>query len=55
VTLIDMDFNRILEQPDVMRRLARQEAGSISEVEQLVNDIPGIKAELKRRVQVRFQ
>lgn len=55
VTLVDMDFNRILEQPDVMRRLARQEAGSISEVEQLVNDIPGIKAELKRRVQVRFQ
>jgi hypothetical protein len=55
ITLVDMDFNRILEEPDVIQRLAQQEAGSISEVERLVNDIPGIKAELKRRVRVRFR
>ena len=55
VTLIDMDFNRILEEPDVMQRLAVQEPGSLSQIEALVDDIPGIRAELKPRVRVRFR
>ena len=55
VTLIDMDFNRVLEEPDVMQRLAAQEPGSLSGIEALVDDIPGIKAELKPRVRVRFR
>jgi hypothetical protein len=55
VTLMDIDFNRILEEPEVMERLARQEPGSLSQVEALVNDLPGIKAELNRRIQVRFR
>ena len=55
VTLIEMDFNRILEEPDVMQRLAAQEPGSLSQIETLVDDIPGIKAELKPRVRVRFR
>ena len=55
ITLMDMDFNRILEDPQLMQQLAQQEPGSLSQVEAMVNDVPGIKAELKRRVQVRFR
>jgi hypothetical protein len=55
VTLVDMDFNRILENPDVMQELALEEPQTIGEVERVVNEIPGIKAELKQQVSVRFR
>lgn len=55
VTLIDMDFNKILEDPAVMQQLAQQEPGSLSAVETMVTDIPGIAVETRRRVQVRFR
>lgn len=55
VTLIDMDFNKILEDPAVMQQLARQEPGSLSAVETMVTDIPGVAVETKRSVQVRFR
>ena len=55
VTLVDLDFNRILENPDVMQELALEEPQTISEVEAVVNEIPGIKAELKQQVSVRFE
>jgi L-alanine-DL-glutamate epimerase-like enolase superfamily enzyme len=55
VTLVDMDFNRILQDSETMERLATQQADSISEVEAMVNDLPGIKAEVKQRIRVRFQ
>ncbi len=55
VTLLDMDFNRIIERPEMLEELASREAGTITEVQQTVNDIPGIKVEVQPRVRVRFQ
>ena len=55
ITLIDMDFNRVLDRPEVMEDLARRDPTSLSEVESVVNRLPGIEAELKERVRVQFR
>jgi len=55
VTLLDLNFNKIIERPEVLEQLASRRAETITEVQETVNEVPGIKAELKPRVEVQFR
>ncbi len=55
ITLMDIDFNTILQDPDATRRLIENQANSLAEVQELLSSTPGIKAELQEEVSIRFR
>ena len=54
VTLMDMDFNQILEDSEAMQRLIQSEADSLVEVQELTENTPGVTVEFQEEVTVRF-
>lgn len=54
ITLMDMDFNQILEDPEATQRLIQNQADSLVEVQELMEDTPGIMVEFQEEVSVRF-
>jgi hypothetical protein len=55
VTLIDMDFNKIIENEDIFKTLTASDPQSLEETKKLIQSIRGIKAELQDRVTVEFK
>lgn len=55
VTLIDMDFNKIIANEDAFKKLTASDPQSVEQTKQLIQSIPGIKAELKDQVTVEFK
>ncbi len=55
ITLMDIDFNRILSDPEATRRLIENQADSLIEVQDLVKNTEGISVEFQEEVSVRFR
>jgi len=55
ITLMDIDFNKILENPEQTKKLMASQPDSVLQFEQLMKDVNGIKFETKNQVQVRFR
>jgi hypothetical protein len=55
VTLIEMDFNKLLADPAKFKEFAQMEPDSIEAAKKLMKDIPGIKAETNDQVTIRFK
>ncbi len=55
ITLIDMDFNKIIENEDAFKKLTASGSQSLEQTKQLIQSMPGIKAELKDRVTVEYK
>lgn len=55
VTLMNMDFNKILAEPETARKLMSQQTDSLAEVQRALQDFEGIQAEFKRNISVRFR
>ncbi len=55
VTLLDLDFAQLLQDENRFQKLARANPGTMQEVKKLLEDTPGVKLELKDRVEIRFR
>ncbi len=54
VTLMDIQFDQILADPERLERLALAQPEGIEQVKALMQDLPGVKVELNDPVQIRF-
>jgi hypothetical protein len=52
LTLMEMDFGKILEDPEKFQALSSSRSQSLEEAKELMKNIPGIKVELNRELKV---
>lgn len=55
ITLVDLDFNKILEKPAVFEKVSGTQPQTIEEMKTLVQGIEGLKMELIDPVMVKFR
>lgn len=55
ITLMEMDYNKLLENPEKLNELNRQNPQSLEETKKIMADIPGIKVNLNQKIKVSFQ
>ncbi len=55
ITLMEIDFSHIAEDPEQIRALARANPETIEELKEFVTDIPALKGELQEVVEVSFR
>lgn len=54
VTLMDIQFDQILADPERFKRLASSQPEGMEQVKALMKDLPGVKVELNDPVEIRF-
>jgi len=54
ITLLEMSFNELLENPEQLKQLKNLDDASYEETKELLKDIPGIKFETNEKVKVIF-
>lgn len=55
VTLMEMDFNKVLANPEKFKELTKAQPKSIEEAKAIVKGVDGIKAETQPEISVKFQ
>jgi hypothetical protein len=55
ITLLEMDFGKIMENPEKFQQLSRSKPKSMAETAEMVRDIPGIKVDLNDQMEIVFQ
>jgi len=55
VTLMDVDFAKILQDEEKFKELLEANPATIEEMKQLVQDNPGIKVEIEESIRIRFR
>jgi len=55
VTLIDMDFGKILADDAVFKKLAAAQTQSVAQIQALVKAMPGVKLDMQESVTIRFR
>jgi hypothetical protein len=55
LTLMDIDFNRLMAQDQALERVLNQQPETIAEMQQLVADVDGMDVETEPRVTIRFR
>ncbi len=54
ITLMDMDFGKIMSNDELVKKLAAAEAESLEATKAYVNNVPGVKVEQNQTVEVQF-
>jgi len=54
ITLLEMSFNKLLEDPEKFKKLKGLDDASYEETKELLKDIPGVKLEINEEVKVVF-
>ena len=54
VTLIDLDFSKLLKNKESLERLKKNPPKSLNEMKEIVKNIPGMKIELQKPVSIKF-
>jgi hypothetical protein len=52
---MEMDFSKIVENEEAFKKLTLSKTESLEETKQVIASLPGIKVELKDRVEVQFK
>jgi len=55
VTLMDIDFAKILEDEEKFKELMNANPATVEEMKELVKDNPGIKVEIEEAIRIRFR
>jgi len=55
VTLMEMDFNKLLANPEKFKQLAKENPKTIQEGKALMKGIDGVKIETAPEVKIKFQ
>jgi hypothetical protein len=54
VTLMEMDFSKLLADPARLRAFVEQEPDSLEEAKALMKDVPGVKVDPNQEIRIRF-
>ena len=54
VTLMEMDFSQLVSNIDKFKEFAKKQPESISDVQEIMKDIEGIKVEMNEKVEIKF-
>jgi hypothetical protein len=54
ITFLEMNFNEILENPDLMKDFQKDEPNSMSEMKEMIKNVPGFKVEMNKKVFIKF-
>lgn len=54
ITFLQMDFGKLMENPDKFDEIQKQEPESMREIKELIKNIPGFKVELNEKVIVKI-
>ncbi len=55
ITLLDMDFGKIVEDEERFTRLVQSQTETLEELKDLVQDVPGLQVETQERIVVRYR
>ena len=55
VTLMDVDFDKLLAKPETLKAMVKSKAKSINEQKALIKGIEGVRVESAEQVKIRFQ
>lgn len=55
VTLMEMDFGKLMENPEKMLELSRSEPETLEEAKKIMKDVPGIKVDMNEQVEIEFK
>jgi hypothetical protein len=55
ITLVEMDFGKLLEKPELFLQLSESQLKSLEESKVLMQQIPGIKVDLHDEIRIRFE
>lgn len=55
ITIMEMDFAKLMEIPEKLKEFAASNPSSVKEVQKLVKDVPGIKVDLNDEIVVKFK
>jgi hypothetical protein len=55
ITLMDVHFQQLLDNPGKIRKLMQSRSSGAADIKEILQDIPGVKAESKERVKVKFK
>jgi hypothetical protein len=55
ITLVDMDFDQLINNPEQFQKLARTNTKNMRDMEHLMRGLPGVKVEPKEMVMVKFR
>jgi hypothetical protein len=55
VTLLEMDFGKLIERPEQLQKINRVRPETLEEIRKLMKDFPGIKVELNNEVRIKFR
>lgn len=55
VTLMDIDFNQLLENQEKFKQFCESQFKSSEEIKKLMKDLPGIKVDLNEEVKIKFE
>jgi hypothetical protein len=55
ITLVEMDFGKLLEKPELFLQLSESQLKSLEESKALMQQIPGIKVDLHDEIRIRFE
>lgn len=55
ITLVEMDFGRLIEKPELFLQLSQSQFKSLEESKVLMQQMPGIKVDLHEDIRIRFE
>ena len=55
VTLMEMDFNALLANPEKFQKLASANSRRFEDMKDIVKDMPGMKVDLNETLEIRFK
>ncbi len=55
VTLMDVDFNALLQNKEAFEKLTTDKVGSLDELKEFSRKYPGLQMETKEQVQIKFR
>ena len=55
VTLFDMSFNELLENPEKLKMFKQENPKNLEEIKKIMENLPGIKIELNNPVNIKFE
>jgi len=55
ITLMELDFGKIMENPEKFQQLSRAKPKTMAETAEMVRDIPGIKVDMNEQMEIVFQ
>ena len=55
ITMMELDFDKLLENPDKLEQMSQLQPETLEETKKLMKDLPGMKVEMNREIEIKFE